>query len=266
MNSLKLSGKRIVITRPEGPASAALRDALAAHGATVLEIPLIDIEYTADTTALESVWKDMGQFDWLVFTSANGARGFFERFFESFNDIRGIGLCRLACVGKATAETLRELRLNVEILPDESTAAALARELLARENIAHLRLLVVTGTRDDGTLARLLEEKGRAIVTTLTVYATTENDATQLSAAESFRRHGADAIIFASPSAVESFIAQAAALTPAKNARHPAAIAIGPTTAAALREHGIPVAAQAAAPTPAALAEAVAAALARSEA
>ncbi|MDR1497420.1 MAG: uroporphyrinogen-III synthase [Puniceicoccales bacterium] len=261
MNPPQLEGKRIVITRPEGNASNALRDALAAYGATVLEIPLLEIEYTADASVLENVWEDMGQFDWLLFTSANGAQGFFDRFFETFNDIRGIGLCRLACIGQSTAATLRNFHLNVELIPDESTSAALARALLAREDIAHLRILLVTGSRDNGSLARTLEEKGHAIVTSLTVYSTTENDASQLDTTESFRRHGADAIIFASPSAVESFVAQAASLTPAKTARHPKVVAIGPTTTASLREHGIPVAAQASSPDPLALAQAVASAI-----
>jgi uroporphyrinogen-III synthase len=250
MQKTPLNGKRIVVTRPEGQATAALRAALETRGATVLEIPLIDIEYTADASALEDVWSSIGQFDWILFTSANGVRGFFDRFFESFNDIRGIGLARFACVGRATAEALRALHLNTDFQPSEATAEALVRELSAAEDLAHLRVLVVTGNRNTEDLPAALEEKCHAIVTRLTVYATMENDAGQLDAAESFRRHGADAILFASPSAADSFVAQAKVLTPGKNARLPKAVAIGSTTADALREHGIPVSAIATTPAP----------------
>ncbi|MDR3228087.1 MAG: uroporphyrinogen-III synthase [Puniceicoccales bacterium] len=256
-----LAGKRIVVTRPEGTAAGVLRDALAAQGATVLDIPLIDIEYTADPAALEDVWSNMGQFDWLVFTSANGVRGFFERFFETFNDIRGIGPARIACVGDATTAAVRAHHLNVDFQPEKSTADDLARELADTEDLAHLRVLVVAGNKNSDSLAKTLETRGKAIAQTLIVYAAVENDIGQLDAAESFRRLGADAIVFASPSAADSFVAQAKLLAPVKTARHPVAVAIGPSTADALREHGIPVAAQAAEPTPAALAAAVAAAL-----
>jgi uroporphyrinogen-III synthase len=260
-----LEGRRIVVTRPEGRAADALRDTLAALGAVVLDIPLIDIEYTADAAVLDDVWSRMGQFDWLVFTSANGVRGFFERFFETFNDIRGIGLARVACVGAATAAAVRELHINVDFQPQKNTAEDLAAELLAAEDLAHLNVLVITGTKNTDALAQTLETKGKAIAQSLVVYATVENDIGQLDAVESFRRQGADAIVFASPSAADSIVAQAKSLTLAKGAQHPAAIAIGPSTADALREHGIPLAAQAAEPTPAALADAILSAFSKRE-
>jgi len=252
-----LAGRRVVVTRPEGAGADALRDALAARGATVLDLPLIEIEFTADAAALEDAWTAMGNFDWIVFTSANGARGFFDRFFETFNDIRGLGLARFACVGAATSEILRALHLNVDFEPAKATAGALANELLAAEDLAHLRVLVVTGSKNDNELPKTLERDGKAIVETLAVYATFENDVGQLDATENFRRLGADAIVFASPSAVESFVAQARQLTLAKSATRPRIVAIGPTTAGALREHALPVAAIATSPAPEAVADAV---------
>ena len=73
---------------------------------------------------------------------------------------------------------------------------------------------------------------------------------------------GADIIVFASPSAVESFLHQAASLRPDAGARQPKAIAIGATTADALRKAGIPLAGTASAPTAKAIRDAVVAALA----
>ena len=80
--------------------------------------------------------------------------------------------------------------------------------------------------------------------------------------AAEFRRRGADIIVFASPSAVESFLHQAAALRPDAGARQPKAVAIGATTADALRKAGIPLAGTAAAPTAVAIRNAVIEALA----
>ena len=71
------------------------------------------------------------------------------------------------------------------------------------------------------------------------------------------RESKADIIVFASPSAVESFLHQAASLRPDAGARQPKAVAIGATTADALRKAGIPLAGTASAPTAIAIRNAV---------
>jgi uroporphyrinogen III methyltransferase/synthase len=101
-----------------------------------------------------------------------------------------------------------------------------------------------------------------AIVDLLKVYATEEKYVAESPEAAEFRRRGADVIVFASPSAVESFLHQAAALRPDSGARQPKAVAIGATTADALRKAGIPLAGTAAAPTAIAIRNAVIEALA----
>jgi uroporphyrinogen III methyltransferase/synthase len=100
-------------------------------------------------------------------------------------------------------------------------------------------------------------EGAMAIVDLLKVYATEEKSVAESPEAAEFRRRGADVIVFASPSAVESFLHQAAALRPDAGARQPKAVAIGDTTADALRKAGIPLAGTAAAPTATAIRNAV---------
>jgi uroporphyrinogen-III synthase len=78
-------------------------------------------------------------------------------------------------------------------------------------------------------------------VDTFQVYRTDLTDLTPDPAAESFRAQGADAIAFTSASAVESFVQQARQLAPVSGARRPLACAIGPLTAAALRQYKMPV-------------------------
>jgi uroporphyrinogen-III synthase len=56
-----------------------------------------------------------------------------------------------------------------------------------------------------------------------------------------FRTQGADAMLFASSSAVESFVAQAAALRLEKDARRPLAGSIGPLTSSTMKARGVPV-------------------------
>ena len=84
-----------------------------------------------------------------------------------------------------------------------------------------------------------------AIVDTLTVYKTELTGLSEDSAAQRFRELGADMVVFASTSAVESFAAQAASLALGENARRPQAASIGPMTSAAIKKLGLPLAVQA---------------------
>ena len=84
-------------------------------------------------------------------------------------------------------------------------------------------------------------EEARAIVDCLQVYQTTKNDLGADPAAADFRARGADAILFASSSAVQSFADQAGALQLAKDAPRPLAGSIGPQTSETMKQVGLPI-------------------------
>ncbi len=255
-----LKGRRIVLTRPEG-SGAAWRAALEAAGADVSELPLIALSYEPDQAMLAEVLDGIGEYDWILFTSANGVKGFFDRFFERFRDIRSIGGARLACVGPGTEAALRAYHLESDLTPADADGVGLARALMGEHDVENQKLLVVAGNLSSDELPLLLSRDGMAIVDVLRTYVTGERDVAGSHAAESFRRQGADVLVFASPSAVESFLHQAASLRPDTGARQPRTVAVGPTTAEALRRAGIPVGAVAARPTAEGIREAAIAAL-----
>jgi len=256
MSKLPLRDRHVVLTRPEGRGSD-WKEHLMEAGASVAELPLIEISFEPDAIVLTEVLDGMGEYDWLVFTSPNGVRGFFDRFFERFADIRSVGGVKIACVEKA----VRSFHLEPDITAAQADAVSLARKLIADFNVENQKMLVAAGNLSTAELPRLLMEDGLAIVDVLKVYSTEEKPVTESPEAAEFRARGADAIVFASPSAVESFMHQAASLRPAAGARQPKAIAIGATTADAMKRSGIPLAAVAAAPTAKAVRDAVISAL-----
>jgi len=260
MSKLPLRDRLVVLTRPEGR-GADWKSALVEAGAAVSELPLLEIKFEPDDAALGEVFDGMGEYDWIVFTSANGVRGFFDRFFERFTDIRSVGGVRFACLGPATEKALRQYHLDADLTAKQSDALSLGRELMEKHDIENQKVLVITGNLNTPELPRLLGEGALAIVDVLKVYATEEKTVAESPEAAEFRRRGADVIVFASPSAVESFLHQAASLRPAAGARQPKAIAIGATTADAMKRAGIPLAAVAAAPTAKAVRDAVTQAL-----
>jgi uroporphyrinogen III methyltransferase / synthase len=236
---LPLLGRRIVVTRAREQAGE-LRKKLESLGADVLELPLIEVRAKADRDTILEIFAEIGHYDWVVFTSANGVRHFFDLFLKGFRDLRALGVMRVACVGEATARLVRALHLEVEICPAGGTAAELAEAMIATGSLDHARVLVITGNLNRETLVQNLEE-GRAIVDTFQVYENVRTDLTQDPAAEEFRQHGADAVLFASSSAVHAFAAQAAALQPAAGIARPFAGSIGPRTSEAMRKAGIRV-------------------------
>ena len=234
-----LNGRRIALTRPASQ-SAEWRARLETLGAQVIELPLIQVTKDVNLDTLAEVFQELGGYEWIIFTSTNGVKYFFEEFDRVFDDIRAFGLMRIAVVGEATAAAIREKHLRVEVQPKKANAEELARTLIEREAMDSAKVLVITGNRNRETLVQQLEE-ARAIVDCLPVYRTEETDLSTDPVAADFRARGADALLFASPSAVQSFFDQAAALKLAPKGRRPLAGSIGPTTTATMKQLGLPV-------------------------
>jgi len=234
---LPLFGRRVAITRTRDQNSE-LRDKLEVLGAEVIELPLIQISKDTDKQNFVEIVAELGSYDWIVFTSANGVRYFFEDFLKGFPDIRALGMLRFACVGRATAREIEKYHLKVECMPDTATGESLADALIATGSLDSAKVIVVTGNLNRDTLVRKLEAGG-AIVDKLLLYKTEKTDLTNDPVADDFRQHGADAILFASSSAVSSFAEQSAVLALAADAKLPLIGSIGPQTSETMKKAGM---------------------------
>lgn len=237
---LSLFGRRIAITRTRD-GNSALREKLEHLGAEVLELPLIRVVPDVDREALVEILAELGTYDWIVFTSARGVRVFFEQFFKAYDEVRNLGLLRFACVGEATAREIAKYHLKIECQPDVATADALADSMIATGSLDSAKVIVVTGNLNRDSLVQKLEKEGRAIVDCLPLYRTEKVTLADNPTADDFRQRGADAVLFASSSAVEAFAAQAADLSLAPDAKRPLAGSIGPQTSASLKHFGLSV-------------------------
>jgi uroporphyrinogen-III synthase len=232
-----LAGRRIVVTRTRDQASE-LAERLQGLGAEVLELPVIRVAKSVDLQTFADVMVELGSYDWIVFTSANGVRHFFEEFFRVCDDIRALGLLRVAAVGESTALAVAQLHLKIECQPRVATAEALADALIDTGALDNAKVLVITGSLNRDLLVKKLETAG-AIVDRLPVYQTTKTDLTGDPAAADYRARGADAVLFASSSSVDSFVGQAAALALEPGARKPLFGSIGPQTSASIKAAGL---------------------------
>ena len=120
-----LAGLRIMVTRADRQASA-LADGLTALGAQAVLCPVIAIEPIAvDPVAL----RDLGRYDWLVLTSANGVDRLREMLREASRDFPAH--LKVAAIGPETAARAREAGMPPALVPARYIAEDLADTLSA---------------------------------------------------------------------------------------------------------------------------------------
>jgi len=228
-----LAGKRVVVTRSREQAGK-LTGQLQKRGAHVLEVPTIKIVPPTNYQDIADAIVELNSYDWIIFTSANGVTGFFNLFFKGFEDLRDIGGVRIAAVGPATAEKLKELHLKVDVMPAEYVGSKIAEALVAYQSIENLKILIVRAEVANPELPQKLEMLG-AIVDDVACYKTVPDTEDLTGDAAVMLEHGADWVLFSSGSTVEYFHARFD--LPRLLERHPKMkiASIGPETTKAIR-------------------------------
>jgi len=233
-----LSGKRIVVTRTRKQAGA-LTEQLRGLGADVIELPTIRIEPPTDLRAFAELVQDAHAYDWIVFTSPNGVSAFFDLFYKLYDDAREIGGARIAAIGAATTQRLKDFHLRVDLQPEEFVAESLAREFKKAGGVENLRILIARAEKARDLLPKELSALG-AIVDEGFAYRTVPETRDDIGARRRLLEEGADLITFTSSSTVENFLALGLPW-PAKMQ----VASIGPITSKTARDRGLEVAVEA---------------------
>jgi uroporphyrinogen III methyltransferase/synthase len=200
-----LSGKRIVVTRTRKQAGA-LTSQLRALGADVFELPTIRIEPPTDLREFAELVQDAHGYDWIVFTSPNGVDAFFEIFYKLYDDAREIGAAKIAAIGPATAQRVRDFHLHVDLQPEEFVAESIVGEFQKQGGVENLRILLARAEKARDVLPRELSKLG-AIVDEAFAYRTVPETRDVTGARRRLLEEGADLITFTSSSTVENFLA-----------------------------------------------------------
>lgn len=251
--------KRVVVTRSEasdGPLSSELRNL----GLPVLLWPAVAVEL-AEPGPLEEALAHVDSFQWIVFASRHAVAA-----------VTGLMAApppgvRIAAVGQATAQVLRQRGWPVDLLPSESNAAALV-DTFASEGglgaapvtaVAHAgtraetdsragtrtqtttrrpRILYPASSRALPTIAAGLTQLGAEVIQ-VEAYRTESSHALDVEDCRSWIARGSiGAVTFASPSAVDELEHALGKDDFDRLLSAAPAVAIGPTTAKALTERG----------------------------
>ena len=249
-----LQGKRIVVTRAIEQ-SRELVTRLENMGATVLLFPAVSFSEPSDTAELDRAIHSLGAFDWILFTSANAAR-FFSQRCRKLGVVPGQGgNYRCAAVGSATASAVASEGFPVDHVAQEFIGLALARELSTY--IYGKKIVLPRSERARSDLPDALKTAG-AEVTEVVAYHTGGLGVIEPEVMRAIQGAQVDVVSFFSPSAIENMRAELGGEVLSRLGAKAAMAAVGPVTAAALRDAGLRVAIEA----PLATAESMAAAIA----
>jgi uroporphyrinogen-III synthase len=245
---------RVVVTRAASQ-GAGLAAALAAAGARVEILPLLEIVAPRDPRALERAASELALYHWVAFTSVNAVR--------SFLPLAGGALpsrLRVAAVGPATAHALREAGITPAIVARMARAEGLVEALRPHVGRRQRVLLPQAADARDALAAGLIAA-GAEVVRVTAYEKRLPADAPAI-AARLFTDDPLGWVTFASGSAARNF----ASLFPGQWQERRAelrAASIGPATSAALRELGVEPAAQAKRPADRELVQAIVRAVAQ---
>lgn len=230
-----LFGSRVVVTRARAQAGA-LAGRLRDLGAEVLETPTIRVHPRDDATT-GSVIERVGDFDLVAFTSANGVRCFFAALHRRGLDARALQGVEFATVGRVTAQTLKEFGVSADHSPARAVSEGLL-ELFADQDLSNKQILLAVASETRAVLGEGLSRLG-ADVTKVAFY---DTEPEPLDQEQTQAIAGADAVTFASGSAVHSLVRALENDSTGNGLKALEGcdlISIGPTTSDALREHGL---------------------------
>ncbi len=230
-----LWGKRVVITRAPEQAPE-LAERLQQLGAATTTLSTIQIAPTPDPAALVAAIEQVtdGGYDWIIFTSVNGVAAFADHLDGMACDWRAVH-ARIAAIGPATAQSLRDRGIRPDFVPTVFVAEAIAAEI---GQIEGKTILLPRTDIARPELARLLRER-QAVVDEVIAYRTLTTDLDAATLAEALRAPRPDLITFTSSSTVRG-LAQALRVTDLSQALAGIATAcIGPITAQTAREFGL---------------------------
>jgi len=241
---------RVLVTRAREQARV-LAEALEARGIEAVLVPTIALEPAEPGGPLDAAARRIGDYAWVVVTSANGADALLDAVARVGTDPAA---ARWAAVGPATEAVLRARGVHVGLVPSRSSSEGIADELTAA---ADDRILLARADIADGRLPDRLRGAG-AVVDDVIAYRTIEAPATSREPlAAAFAAGPIDALAFTSGSCVRGLLA----LLPADlefAARSIPAVCIGSSTADEARTAGFLRVASSPMQRPDALADAIA--------
>jgi uroporphyrinogen III methyltransferase / synthase len=237
-----LEGKTVLITRPVAQ-SEEMTSLFTKFGASVIHCPTIEVVEPESWHALDAAINKMASYDWIVFTSANGAVFFFRRLAEKLSDVVGPMSNLVVCaIGPATAKAIERAGGRVGVIASDSKAEGALRTIIEQaggeEKIRGLRFLIPRARVAREVLPFELGRLG-AHVDAIETYQTVKPEVDSTTIVRLFNEAAIDVITFTSSSTVTNFASLMGVDDLSSLLKDTLVACIGPVTAATALEHGL---------------------------
>lgn len=237
-----LTGTRILVGRARHQAGS-LSSSLRSLGASVLEIPFIEIQKPESFEPMDEALRNLATYDWLILTSANGVEAMWARL-RRLRIARGkLKRLKIAAIGPATKRAIVKHGLKVKMMPEEYVAESVVEGL--RDQVKGRRILLVRAKVARDVIPESLRKAG-AEVDVVEAYETVvpERSKPRLRELMKSAKRRPHVVTFTSSSTVKNFVEllgreKAGALKGVQFA------SIGPVTSATLKELRLRVAIEA---------------------
>ncbi len=236
-----LFGKKIIVTRTREQASD-LVAGLEEFGANCLEYSTIYIQSVDSYEVLDGELERLNEYHWILFTSLNGVRYFFERLYGKGMDARNLKGPEIAVVGKSTADLLLKYGVHADLIPSVFTGEGLAESLLD-QGVEGRNILIPRALHGREILPETLRGAG-AQVTVAPVYQNCPAEGDKAFLRAELEKGGIAMVTFTSSSTVRNFLALLDDVGQAEVKKLLANVqiaAIGPITAKTVTDSGLKV-------------------------
>jgi uroporphyrinogen III methyltransferase/synthase len=232
-----LFGRNIVVTR-DAIGNADFAAKIISRGGNPVKFATIKIKPLTEKNDFLRALSKISDFDWIIFTSANGVNIFFEALQALGKDARIFSSSKIAAIGRQTAEKLSEFGIKADFVPDVFTGKQLGKQLLCISDLRGKKILLLRSQRASEELIEVLEQAGSEVLNT-PVYDIVQQKSECDWLIERIGRGEIDWLTFASPSAAQAFFEQ----IPVRivNSANVKVASIGPTTSEQLAKLGVKV-------------------------
>ncbi len=232
-----LAGTRILVGRARHQAGS-LSTSLRGLGATVIEVPFIEIRKPQSYRALDEALRNLKTYDWLILTSVNGVQAMWDRLRRLRIPRAPLKRLAIAAIGPATKKAIVKQGLKVKMMPEEYIAESVVKGL--RDKVNGKRVLLVRAKVARDVIPEELRAAG-AHIDVVEAYETVvpEKSRQRLQSLMKNPRRRPHVVTFTSSSTAKNF-AELVGNNAQQAIRDIQLASIGPVTSATLRELRIP--------------------------
>lgn len=198
-----LFGKRVLVARARGQGGS-MAEKIEALGGEPWEFPTIAIAPPEDFGPLDAAISRLGEFDWVVFTSANGVEAFFGRMRELRVDIRALGAAKIIAIGPRTREAVEKYGLFCDLMPEEFVAEGIVA-MLQEYDLKGKKFLLPRSDIARKALPQALAQMGAEVVE-VPAYRTLPAEGNREELLKMLREKKLHVLTFTSSSTVRNFV------------------------------------------------------------